>query len=185
MEDWEREVYEFAKQGYGKQKDDEGKSYFDTHIIQVVGILKQVTDDKDLIRAAYLHDLIEDTNIDYDYIKQFFGQRVADLVNEVTHEGNDDIGHWFPRLKTKDGILLKYADRLSNLSRMNAWDEERQQHYLKKSKFWYSDLKEKPNSDNVVIELNKKEAQEIMKKGKELNKNAMEIRADIKRLFKL
>lgn len=185
MEKWEEEVYVFAKQGYGKQKDDAGKPYFDTHIIQVVTILKQVTDDKDLIRAGYLHDLIEDTNIDYDYLEQFFGKRVADLVNEVTHEGKKDEGHYFPRLKTKDGIVLKFADRLSNLSRMEPWDEERQQHYLKKSKFWYSNPEEKPGSDKVTMVADKKKIQELIKVTKDLNKQAIKVRTEFKTLFKL
>ena len=51
----------------------------------------------------------------------------------------DEKGYWFPRLKSKDAIIVKFADRLSNLSRMDVWDEERQQHYLKKSKFWRSE----------------------------------------------
>ena len=48
-------------------------------------------------------------------------------------------GYWSPRLKTKRGIILKFADRLSNLSRIESWDKKRQEHYLKKSKFWKSE----------------------------------------------
>ena len=181
--DWEKEVYEFAKDAHKEQKDDDGKPYFDSHIMQVVHILKQVTTDEDIIKAAYLHDTIEDTNVNYEQLKNKFGQRVADLVNEVTHEGKKDtIGHWFPRLKTKEGILLKFSDRLSNLSRMDAWDEDRRQHYLKKSKFWSSAPKE-DKDDKVTIKFDKKELDELMKKGKELNKKAIEMRADLKRLF--
>ncbi len=31
---------------------------------------------------------------------------------------------------------LDLADRMSNISRMETWDKKRQQHYLKKTKFW-------------------------------------------------
>lgn len=56
---------------------------------------------------------------------------------EVTHEGQkDEYGYYFPRLKTKEGIMLKFADRLSNLSRMDNWNERRVAHYIKKSRFW-------------------------------------------------
>ena len=59
-----------------------------------------------------------------------FGPEVADLVNEVTHEGTkDDWGYYFPRLKSKEGILIKLCDRASNISRMDSWSEKRQQHY--------------------------------------------------------
>ena len=121
--------------------DDGGGSYFENHIWQVVAIIKQVTKDKEIIAAAYLHDTLEDTKTTYEELKENFGQRVADIVFEMTHEGKkDEKGYWFPRLKSKDAILVKFADRLSNLSRMDVWDEERQQHYLRKSKFWRSEL---------------------------------------------
>lgn len=183
MEKWENEVYVFAKQGYGKQKDDSGISYFEGHIVQVVSIIKQVTNDKDIIRAAYLHDLIEDTNIDYDYIKQFFGEKVADLVNEVTHEGKEDVGRYFPRLKTEDGIVLKFADRLSNLSRMEPWGKDRKNHYLKKSKFWYSNTEEMPGSDKKTIEVERKEVERLLKAAKEVHNQSMAIRAELKKVF--
>jgi (p)ppGpp synthase/HD superfamily hydrolase len=56
---------------------------------------------------------------------------------EVTHEeSNDNFGYYFPRLKTREGIMIKLADRLSNISRMDSWDIARREHYLKKTKFW-------------------------------------------------
>jgi len=130
-------AYAFAKMKHGDQKDDCGKSYFDAHVKQVAMIMKQITEEEELVMAAFLHDTIEDTNTTYEELVKEFGQRVADLVMEVTHDGtNDNFGYYFPRLKSKDGILLKFADRLSNLSRMESWDIGRQEHYLKKSKFW-------------------------------------------------
>lgn len=180
MNDWEKEVYEFAKDVHREQVDDEGKSYFDSHIMQVVHILKQVTTDENLIKAAYLHDTIEDTHVYYEQLKEIFGKNVADLVNEVTHEGKKDEGYYFPRLKTKEGILLKFADRLSNLSRMTPWDEERQQHYLEKSKFWNSVPQDKKGH---IIKLDNNKAKEITKISKELNKKSMEMRTALKDLF--
>ncbi len=87
--------------------------------------------------AGLLHDTIEDTNTTYEELVQFFGNRVADLVMEVTHEGQKNSkGFYFPRLKSKEGILIKFADRLSNLSRMSTWNEDRKAQYLRKSNFW-------------------------------------------------
>ena len=140
MNEWEEHTYKFAEYAHKGQKDDSGKDYFKTHILQVVKIIKQVTDNQHIIQAAYLHDTIEDTDISYYPLITMFGKKVADLVMEVTHDGKkDEVGYYFPRLKTKDGILLKFADRLSNLSRMEAWGEDRQNHYLRKSKFWKSE----------------------------------------------
>ena len=64
--------------------------------------------------------------------EQIIGDR-----REVTHEGQkDEYGYYFPRLKSQTGIMLKLADRLSNISRMQSWSKKRRSHYLRKTKFW-------------------------------------------------
>lgn len=132
-----QDAYLFAFQKHGKTLDDEGKLYFDAHLVPVANIIKMVTDDETVWMAAILHDTIEDTDTTYKELKSVFGQRVADLVNEVTHDGRkDSYGYYFPRLLSRDAYLIKFADRLSNLSRMSAWDKQKQAHYMRKSKFW-------------------------------------------------
>lgn len=129
----------FAQEVHRGQKRDDGQPFI-THPIEVARILEQVTDDENLIAAALLHDVIEDTFVTYDGLVDLFGVDIADLVNEVTHEGQQDSrGFYFPRLKTQRGIILKFADRLSNISDMKTWDDKRKQHYLNKSKFWRSE----------------------------------------------
>ena len=127
----------FGREKHKGQLDDEGSDYFNVHCRGVFGILLCVTDNPHVLVAGLLHDTLEDTKTTYEELEKEFGKKVADLVNEVTHEGKkDEVGFYFPRLKSKEAILIKFADRLSNLSRMNAWPKERQEHYLKKSKFW-------------------------------------------------
>ncbi len=130
----------FATIKHRGQLDDTNKPYI-IHPCQVVDILRKVApNDENLLCAGYLHDTIEDTKTTYEELVGEFGQDVADLVMEVTHEGSKEKkGYYFPRLKTQRGIMLKFADRLSNISRMEAWDEERKAHYLKRSKFWKSE----------------------------------------------
>jgi len=137
MSNWEPEVFEFARVAHGNQLDDSGKNYFQAHVLQTVALVKQLTTDEDIISAAYMHDLIEDTDVTFEEIQRRFGLRTADIVNEVTHEGKkDNYGRYFPRLHTKEGIMLKLCDRASNLSRMDSWSKERQEHYLKRTRFW-------------------------------------------------
>ena len=137
MSNWEPTVYEFARVAHGKQLDDSGKNYFQSHVLQTVALVKQLTTDEDIISAAYMHDLIEDTDVTFEEIQRRFGLRTADLVHEVTHEGEkDNYGRYFPRLHTKEGIMLKLCDRASNVSRMDSWSKDRQEHYLRKTKFW-------------------------------------------------
>jgi guanosine-3',5'-bis(diphosphate) 3'-pyrophosphohydrolase len=129
---------EFAKEKHAGKLDDEDKDYFTAHLCQVADIIKLIApNDTELIQAAYLHDTLEDTETTCMELRLLFGQRVSRIVLEVTHEGcADNDGYYFPRLKSKDAIMLKFADRLSNLSRMNGWPKARQDQYVKKSKFW-------------------------------------------------
>jgi len=136
---WLEKARKFALNKHKGQLDDSGKDYFDAHIMQVFHILENVAiDDIELLCAALLHDTIEDTDTTYDELLYDFGKYIADLVMEVTHDGTKDEGYFFPRLHSQKGIILKFADRLSNISRMEAWDDKRKEHYLKRSKFWKS-----------------------------------------------
>jgi len=129
----------FAINKHKGQLDDEGKEY-SLHLQQVVEILEKVTNDEDILSAGWLHDTLEDTNTTYEELVNEFGHEIAGLVMEVTHEGKKDShGFYFPRLKSKSAIMIKFADRLSNLSRMSTWDEKRKEQYLKRSKFWRSE----------------------------------------------
>ncbi len=132
-----QKAIEFAQKKHEGQKDDEGKDYFIQHLLVVGKAVTKLTEDMEVIQASYLHDTLEDTDTTYDELVEVFGKRVADLVNEVTQEGQkDEYGFYFPRLKSKEAILIKLIDRASNITRMESWDEKRKEHYLKKTKFW-------------------------------------------------
>jgi len=139
----------FAQEAHIHQRDDNGKPYF-LHVQKVAEILSLITKDEDIIAAGYLHDTIEDCGYNYGELKIQFNKRIADLVLEVTHDDYGDKGCVFPRLKTRDAIMIKFADRLSNISRMESWGEERKSHYLRRSKFW------KLHAEDKIIEGQKK-----------------------------
>ncbi len=132
----------FAKEKHRNQIDDSGKDVFESHLQVVANIIRQITSDPEIIAAAYLHDVIEDTPVTYEDLVQHFGKRVANLVHEVTQEGQkDQYGYYFPRLKSVEAIWIKYADRLSNLTRLSPWPKQRQENYIKKSVFWKKEKK--------------------------------------------
>ena len=108
-----------------------------SHAIKVYQILSTITENEDTLIAGILHDIIEDTDTQPSEIHALFGKKVIDLIMEVTHEGHqDEYGYYFPRLKSRDGIIIKFADRLSNLTRISTWSEQRKEQYLRTSKFW-------------------------------------------------
>lgn len=133
------QAYLYARKAHEGITDDNGDGYFDVHLRQVASCLAVVSPgDPNLIAAGLLHDTIEDTDVTYEELHQKFGADVADLVMEVTHEEANEYGwgYYFPRLKSKRGITLKFADRLSNLGRMMSWSQDRIDHYLRRSRFW-------------------------------------------------
>lgn len=139
------QAIKFAQKAHKGQLRDDGRPYFAAHLAQVGNIISTITDDPEIIAAAYLHDTLEDTKTTYDELKKYFGARIAVIVHMVTHDGSTGgyrpTGYYFPRLTGRGStfraaVLIKFADRLSNLSQMETWSDDRQDHYLRRSKFW-------------------------------------------------
>lgn len=92
-----------------------------THPLDSAVIASMMTDDKEVIAAALLHDTLEDTGVTYEDLKEQFGNRVADLVAECSEDKSKG---WRERkmatlekLKTadRDIKILALSDKLSNL----------------------------------------------------------------------
>ena len=130
---------EYASDRYRGQRDEQGRPYFFAHTVQVYGILLDVTDDEEVLAAGILHDILEDSDTTYEDLLHEFNRPIADLVMELTQDESEDGGYYFPRLESRKAVLVKFADRLSNLSRMGDWPGDRQQRYLEISKFWPKD----------------------------------------------
>ena len=138
MGKYEDKALEYASDKHRGQLDDQGRPYFFAHIVQVHNILKLITDDEPTICAGILHDVIEDTHTSYEEVLHEFNREIADLVLECTHEGSKETGLYFPHLHSRKAIMVKFADRLSNISRMDEWPGDWQLDYLRQSCFWSS-----------------------------------------------
>lgn len=135
------EAMAFAVDAHKDQLRDGGKMPYIVHPAQCAAMVGVLSHDPEVIAAAWLHDVLEDTSVSYEVLEARFGKRVADLVNEVTHEKNADGSAYFPRLKSREAILIKFCDRASNLADMTAWNEKRIASYIKKSSFWQTEAK--------------------------------------------
>ena len=144
MRTYQDKALEYASIKHEKQLDDDGRPYFFAHIIQVYDILNEVTSDDTLLSAGILHDVIEDTPTKYEEVLHEFNKDIADLVMEVTYEKNKDDTHYYPRLESRHAVMLKFADRLSRIARMEEWPEEKQTSYLERSRFWPIEPRRKP-----------------------------------------
>jgi len=134
---------EFASMKHEGQLDDQNRPYFFAHIVQVHSLLKDVTDDEEILCAGILHDTIEDTDTTYEELVHEFNKEIADLVLELTFQGTRETGRYFPLIHSRKAIVVKFADRLSNLSRMVDWPGDWQQDYLGQSVFWPTEPKKK------------------------------------------
>ncbi len=73
---------------------------------------------RDLVVAAALHDIIEDTDWDHYDLSVFFGIPVADIVRAVSHEEEEESDEIYLRRVVAGGflaVLVKLIDRLVNL----------------------------------------------------------------------
>lgn len=69
-----------------------GEPYI-THPIAVMDIVNEVTDDPNILAAALLHDVVEDCGVGLGEIGFLFGDKVADLVFELTDVSKPEDGN--------------------------------------------------------------------------------------------
>jgi len=92
------------------------------HSINVGYMLKDIGCSEEVVISGFLHDIIEDTEYDYEYLLKNFGKVVADNVLAVSE--NTNIKDWRLRKKeflerfekaSVDILLIELADKLHNL----------------------------------------------------------------------
>ena len=83
------------------------------HPMEAMEIVSTMTSDQELLAAAALHDVVEDTEITVEDIRTEFGDRIASLVaaeSDAVEEGVSEEESW--RSRKEQGILrLKGASR--------------------------------------------------------------------------
>lgn len=129
-----------------------GKSFpYIVHPMEAVAIVASITPDQELLAAAALHDVVEDTDYTIDDIKREFGERVARLVaaeSDLVVEGKSESDSWVERKQyaidrltklDRDAKIVSIGDKLSNARAMLSDYEEMGEELWKK--FHVSDPK--------------------------------------------
>ncbi len=100
------------------------------HPIEAMTIVGGLTEDEDILAAAVLHDVVEDTDIGPEVIEQEFGERVKLLVMAESEDKMRDIpfeASWEDRKKAtidhlggldRDAKLICLGDKLANIREM-------------------------------------------------------------------
>ena len=87
------EVLKFATKAHGDQKRKYTEDPYIVHPIAVAEIVKTVPHTDAMIAAALLHDVVEDTPVTIEQIKDKFGSEVAELVGWLTDISRPENGN--------------------------------------------------------------------------------------------
>jgi guanosine-3',5'-bis(diphosphate) 3'-pyrophosphohydrolase len=150
---------DFALRYHGDQRRPTGVPYLE-HLLEAVEVLVRgagVTD-PEMLCAAVLHDVVEDTPATVQDVRERFGDRVAGLVSWVTkpepENGADPAAAKAAYLShltdaPEDAVVVKLADRASNVQTLRNLRLPKQREYyaqtvtyimpLAASRAWWAD----------------------------------------------
>ena len=119
---------EFAAMAHDGMERKKDKTPYILHPLEAAVIVGTITDDEDVISAAVLHDVVEDTQITIEEIEKNFGSRVRTLVESETEVKRADLppeNTWKIRNEEsleelascgdRDVLILWLGDKLSNM----------------------------------------------------------------------
>ena len=122
------EAVAFAARAHAGQVRKGTKLPYIVHLMEAVAICASLTDDVEVIAAAVLHDVVEDTDATIGQIEELFGARVARIVageSEDKREGVPAAETW--KVRKAEGIahianaedvgvrMVCLGDKLSNI----------------------------------------------------------------------
>ena len=132
-----QEAYEFAEQAHHGQVRKSGEPYI-LHPLAVADIVVNMQMDTLSIIAALLHDVVEDTTVSLEQIRERFGDTCALLVDGLTkleriqfrskeEQQNENYRKMFIAMaRDIRVIVIKLADRLHNMRTLKYQSEESQ-----------------------------------------------------------
>ena len=157
-------AYELAEKLHKGQKRASGEPYF-THCENVGLILSEWKIDIDTIIAGLLHDSIEDTPISRDELTEEFNADVTNLIEGVTklsgirfnskkqEQAENFMKMFLSMAKDIRVIIIKFADRLHNMSTIDALPIEKQNRIALETKEIFVPLAHRLGMNNVKIKM--------------------------------
>lgn len=147
------------------QKRASGLNYFTGHSAHVGLHLYLFRMPKEVIIAGLLHDLIEDTEADYEIIKQEFNVEIANLVEGVTKLSPLKYRHYKRHVASlrkffvaiaKDVrvIMIKLCDRLHNLQTLKYLPAEKRHRIAEESMLVHAPLAQRLNISQLHQQIN-------------------------------
>ena len=122
----DRAIIFAVKAHAGTERRGKGFPYI-VHPLEAVEIVATMTPDQELLAAAALHDVVEDTPVSADELRAAFGNRIASLVvaeTDVFEEGDTEENSWHRRKQAamdrlaaapREAKMVALGDKLSNM----------------------------------------------------------------------
>ena len=128
-------AYMVAEIAHGGQTRDDGTPYIE-HPKRVAEIVSQYNKSVSVKIISLLHDTVEDTEIDYDFLNKYF-RNVADEILILTKKEGEDLKTYLEKVfeyKSPNTSFVKIADRIDNIRDLkNCPDKNKVKRYIKKT----------------------------------------------------
>ena len=157
-------AFEFAKRLHEGQYRISEEPYI-IHPVEVAKILIDLKVDSHTLQAAFLHDILEDTDTKPEEIRELFGDDVLNLVQGVTKLGKlqfkskeerqaENFRRLFIAMASDIRIIfLKLADRLHNMRTLNFMSVNKQQKIAKETLDIFAPLANRLGIGKIKAEL--------------------------------
>lgn len=158
-----RKAFELAKEAHANQKRKTGEPYI-LHPIAVATIAaEELMLDPATVMAAFLHDVVEDTDYTVEDIRERFGDDVAFLVKVVTkpkkekYDASRQVDNYRQMLDSVQydirALLVKLADRLHNMRTLSSMAPHKQMKIAGETDYLYAPLANRLGFYRVKTEL--------------------------------
>ena len=124
------EAVKFADEAHHNQKRNGHDIPYIVHPLEAMAIVATMSEDAELLAAAVMHDVIEDTIYTYEDIEKRFNKQIADIVqaeSDITVFDSDALTNWLARKKVAieklknapiEVQIVALGDKLSNMRAM-------------------------------------------------------------------
>ena len=159
-----RNAFQLAVKAHSTQRRKSGEPYV-LHPIEVARICaREIGLGPTAIVAALLHDVVEDTPVTLEEIKEMFGEKIGNIVDGLTkldgtYSYNSPQAENFKKvvstlIEDVRVVLIKMADRLHNLRTIKSMPHQKQLKIAAETNYIYSPLAHRLGLYNIRIEFN-------------------------------
>lgn len=158
-----KDAFLLAQEKHANQKRKSGEPYIIHPIAVALIAAEELKLDTSSVITAFLHDVVEDTNVTIEEVRERFGSDVASLVDIVTKKKKDQYaitkqGDNYKQLLDSlhydiRALLIKMADRLHNMRTLSSMKPEKQMKIAGETDFFYAPLANRLGLFDVKTEL--------------------------------